>query len=113
MSAAHAYFDRPILRELLLPMRDAQRASEEFDFAAHRDSLDEARRAFEALDELLRDRHYICGEAVSLADFLMLPILNYARLLPPAEQWFGGADALTRWLSAMESRPSFVAASGS
>jgi glutathione S-transferase len=63
-----------------------------------------AAKFFELLDRTLRDRPFLAGEAISIADILALTTIDFARIveIAPAPE----LAAVARWHAAMSARPS-------
>jgi glutathione S-transferase len=79
------------------------------DLAAIEAAMPRARTVFAELARLLGEQPYFAGEAVSLADLLVAPQIEF---LQPTPEWsdLGVPHAnLVAWLQRMQARPSFVA----
>ena len=79
------------------------------DLAAIEAAMPRARSVFAELARLLGEQDYFAGEAVSLADLLVAPQIDF---LQPTPEWseLGVPHAnLVAWLQRMQARPSFVA----
>lgn len=74
------------------------------------DVVDEATPAVEAhlkiLSQVLGNRLFWVGEAFSLADCLLLPILDYLESLPHSTQLFSQAENLIAYVQHLRLRPS-------
>ena len=79
------------------------------DEAAIQAAMPRARTVFAELARLLGEQPYFAGEAVSLADLLVAPQIDF---LAPTPEWseLGAINGnLAAWLTRMQARPSFVA----
>jgi len=61
------------------------------------------------LDAALRDKPFLAGDAVSLADLFLVPILFYVKLQPEGGPMLARHKALAAWFDRMAARPSFGA----
>ena len=79
------------------------------DEAAIEAAMPRARTVFAELARLLGEQAYFAGDAVSLADLLVAPQIDF---MAPTPEWseLGAPHAnLAAWLTRMQARPSFVA----
>ena len=79
------------------------------DEAAIEAAMPRARTVFAELARLLGEQPYFAGDAVSLADLLVAPQIDF---MAPTPEWseLGVVNAsLAAWLQRMQARPSFVA----
>jgi glutathione S-transferase len=79
------------------------------DEAAIAAAVPKGRMVFGELARHLGDRPYFAGDAVSLADLLIAPQLDFLRDTPEWPALVAGDGALPRWLERMRARPSLVA----
>ncbi len=68
-----------------------------------------AHKVFDELARLLQDKPYFAGEAVSLADMLVAPQLDFFVDLPEWAPLAGPHDNLAAWIARMNARPSLRA----
>ena len=61
----------------------------------------------EILDRTLEGRTFLAGDGISIADFLLTPILHYVGNMPDGMAFFEGLDNLGLWWGAVSNRPSF------
>jgi glutathione S-transferase len=61
------------------------------------------------LDRALKSAPYLAGAEVSLADFLLFPIIGYLRVTPEGEAALPKAPQLLAWFSRIAARPSAAA----
>ena len=69
-------------------------------------SIPKAEKALGVLDGALEGQKNFAGDALTLADFFVLPVLHYLTLVPEGETMLGAAPNLTRWQGALEARQS-------
>lgn len=71
--------------------------------------LAEARQRLKVFDQALSSQPYLAGDAVSVADFFLLPIAFYLGTLPEGRETMGGLPNIKAWHDRMAERPSFAA----
>lgn len=86
-------------------MYEAQ--GQEPDMAAIEDSIPKARKGFEVLDGALANREWLAGNAVSVADMLVAPMVFYIPMLPEHEPLIGGLANLDAWYQRVAALDSF------
>jgi len=79
------------------------------DQAAIAAALPRARTVFAELEHLLGTQPYFAGDALTLADLLLAPQLDFMRETPEWPQLTAQTPALSRWLERVVARPSMVA----
>jgi glutathione S-transferase len=79
------------------------------DEAAIEAAMPRAHAVFAELSRLLGDGPYLAGEALSLADLLIAPQLDFFAGAPEWEPLTAGRENLVRLLKRMDGRPSFQA----
>jgi len=109
ISALNAYFYDPLIRRYVLQYVFPQGAGGKPDRAVIDAALAEARPRLAALDAALKGRKFLVGDALSIADLLMAPILFYARLMRDGPKLFKPFADLRRVHDALTRRPSFEA----
>jgi glutathione S-transferase len=72
-------------------------------------AMPKARAVFEELARLLGDQPYFCGEAISLADFLVAPQISFFTQTPEWSMLGAPHANLVAWLARLEARPSLQA----
>ena len=99
------YFYRPaidiVLQRLVVPAQGG-----EADEALVADSLPGAEKALRVLDGALAGQAHFAGAAPSLADWFVLPLLHYLKMVPEGEKMLAAAPALVRWQAALDERES-------
>ena len=109
MSAFNDYVMPYAVRGVLIPRFVLPMRGLEADPAAVATATTAARDALAPFDRALADQPFLAGEALSLADLLVVPALSAARLLEGEECYLTGHDNVLAWLARMEARPSFSA----
>ena len=99
------YFYRPaidiVLQRLVVPAQGG-----EADEALVADSLPRAEKALRVLDGALAGQAHFASAAPSLADWFVLPLLHYLKMVPEGEKMLAAAPALVRWQAALDERES-------
>ncbi len=73
-------------------------------------AIPQIRKIFGALDAAIGERDFLVGDALSLADVIMAPMVNYAAAMPEGKDLLAGFSGLRRAMEKLTQRPSFVAA---
>ncbi len=71
-------------------------------------SLPKLKAAFVAVEARLAASAYLGGPAFGLADMLLLPMIQYMRMLPESGALLAESPALTAWFDNVSARPSAV-----
>ena len=79
------------------------------DEAAIAAAMPKGHAVFEELSRLLDDQPYFVGDAISLADVLLAPQLDFMRATPEWAPLTRGRENLQAWLDRMNARPSMQA----
>lgn len=109
ISALNAYYYDPLIRRFVLPYVFAKRDGREADRAVIDAALEEARHHLGVLDAALKDRDFLAGDALSLADLFLAPMLFYARLMPEGARLLKPFADVRRVHDGLMERPSFAA----
>lgn len=72
-------------------------------------AMPQARLVFKTLSDLLGDQAYLAGEALSLADLLVAPQMDFFAQTPEWTELTAKADNLSAWLDRMNARASLEA----
>lgn len=72
-------------------------------------ALPRCRQALEALDDLLGEQPFFCGDALSLADVMVAPHLDFTPMSPEGRRLLDETPRLVAWLDRVRRRPSFAA----
>lgn len=109
ISALNRYYDTDLMRHVVIQRLVMPRRGCEPDQAKIAEALPRIETEIAVLDARLGAAAYLAGDAASLADFFLAPMLAYFRTTPEGEAALDGCTAIARWWAAMEARPSFVA----
>ncbi len=78
------------------------------DAAAAEQGLPKVRRALEVLDRGLEGRRYLAGDALSLADLFLVPVVDFVPKLPGGAEAMAGLGRLQKLLGELVARPSYA-----
>jgi glutathione S-transferase len=109
ISALNAYYYEPLIRRFVLQYAFPKGADGQPDRAVIDAALKEARHHLGVLDAALKGRDFLAGEALSIADLFLVPILFYVRLMPEGARLLKPRANLRRVHDALMARPSFAA----
>ncbi len=102
------YYDccirRIVIQRLLVPQRGGTP-----DEAMIAEAVPQAKHALSITNDALTEAPYLVGDAPSIADFLLTPIVFYSKQVGEAAETVDGLDGLEDWLGRMQARPSFAA----
>jgi glutathione S-transferase len=73
-------------------------------------AIPQIRKIFGALDAAIGDRDFVVGDALSLADVIMAPMVNYVGAMPEGKELLAASPGLRRAMEKLTQRPSFLAA---
>ena len=79
------------------------------DEAAIAEAMPRARLVFQELSRLLGDQPWMAGDALSLADLVLAPQMEFFARTPEWAELTAGHPNLPGWLARVEGRPSFRA----
>jgi glutathione S-transferase len=78
------------------------------DLAAIEAALPKARRDLEVLERALEGRAYLAGDALSLADLFLVPMVDFVPRLPGGVELMAGLDRLGAVVRDVAGRPSYA-----
>jgi len=109
VSAASDYCYQAMIREIviqrvLVPMRGGKP-----DEAMIKAAWPKTDYQLDVMEKTLAASPYFAGNAFSLADLFMLPILFYVKMQPEGGSLFAKHKAIAAWFERMAARPSFGA----
>lgn len=107
-SVINAYLDPPAIRVIVIERITKPLQNQITDEAKCLAAKAPTDHALSVLDHALDGLDFLAGDAVSLADFFLLPILFYLRQLPEGMELLPGYRNLEAWYERMEKRPSFT-----
>ena len=102
ISNYNAYMDTPFVRHIVI-QRLLRDPSDEVLIA---DAVPVAEKCLGVLDDALADAPYLAGESMSLADFFVLPALDYLAKTPEGTALLENTGNVTAWMDRMMSRDS-------
>lgn len=104
-----SYLYRPLVWGLYVALDDAAKAGKPADAAALARAMMQARQALKAINDLAGDGPWLAGDALSLADLHLLPMLAYGCVTAEGEALLQEQTRLQRWRDWMKLRPSVAA----
>jgi len=112
MSAVCDYVAPQAVRRVLIPRLVLAGRGVQPDEASVARASAAARDALGRFEAVLADRPWLAGEAPTLADWLLAPILANDSALPETDRYSTGLPRLQDWLGRLSARPSWVASMG-
>jgi len=107
VSFVNTVVDRTLIRTYLSAYIVAMQQGKAPDRGAIDAVLADVRRQIAILDDAVAGTGHLVGDAVTLADLNLLPLLDRVRLAPEGREALAGAGHLSRYLERHASRPSF------
>lgn len=107
ISVINAYLDPPAIRVIVTERITRPLQNQTTDDAKCLAAKAPTAHALSVLDHALDGQDFLAGNAVSLADFFLLPILFYLRQMPEGMELLPGHTNLEAWYGRMKTRPSF------
>ncbi len=102
------YLYRPaidiVLQRLIVPAQGG-----EPDEALVASSVPKSDKALIALDGALEGQVHFAGDAASIADYMVLPVLHYLKMTPEGADLLAPRANIARWHAAIDQRESAVA----
>lgn len=109
ISAVIDYIYPAMARELIFPRIVAPARGQPVDEVRVSAAMPEIERQLDILNGALAGKTWLAGEAFSLADIMLAPILFYVGLTPEGQDALPRRSSLTLWKSRVSDRESFVA----
>lgn len=103
---ASIYVDKHIIRDTLLEFFFPKGENGTVRFDVVEANVPKISEVVEILATQLGRNDYICGNQISLADFLLIPTLDYLKSSPIGEQLLPKDNVLTQYINRMRSRNS-------
>ncbi len=72
-------------------------------------ALPRMRAMIDVIEQALADRDHLAIDTCTLADFFLLPLIHYLRLMPESGEMLKSAPRLDAWYGRLARRPSFAA----
>ena len=108
ISACNHYLYGDVVRRYLLQYVFPKGPDGKPDTAAIAEALPDVRHHLGALDAALEAREYLAGDALTLADLFLAPIVFYVGTMPEGPDIVAPLGNLRRWDAAIAARPSFT-----
>jgi len=109
MSALADYVYGTVVRGLVIPRLVHARQGKPVDENAIKENLPAVARHLAVLDTGLRGQQHFAGDAPTLADWLIEPVITYVKFTPEGSELLAETPNLAAWHGRMASRPSFKA----
>lgn len=109
ISAANHYYDRVLVRDLVIQRLVVPSQGGTPDEAIIAGAVEKLPRLLDILDAHLADRSYLAGDAVSLADLFMQPMIASMLMTGEGKAAMAGRGHIERWFEALAARPSVAA----
>jgi glutathione S-transferase len=106
VSSTLDYFYPAMIRKLVFERLVAPAQGRDADEALVAESVPEIEHQADVLGRALDGRSYLAGEAASIADLFVFPLLFYVNFAPEGRAILAGAAALAAWLERMSGRAS-------
>jgi len=103
---ASIYLDSAIVRNVLLEFVFPKGENGEVRQDVVAKNLPALRYALNTINTQLENQDFICGNKLSLADFVLVPMLHYLERSPLAEEYVPEHSAVKRYVNHMRNRPS-------
>lgn len=107
LSICACYFDADVTRRYIVATMFAKDGERDMD--AINAALVDVRHHLGVTEATLNETPYLAGEALSLADLMLLPMMFYVSRMPEGDELLSEQPALAKWLARMSERPSFTA----
>jgi glutathione S-transferase len=109
ISAVNDYYNQALARGIVLPRIVYPMRGRTVDEAAVAASVEQAEHHLGVADETLAAGPYLAGDALSLADLFLGPIVFWLEKTPEGADLLPRFPAVRRWYERLAARPSFVA----
>ena len=109
ISIVDSYAYWPLVRQVFSNGFLRPRTSRPVDTGELRNGLAEAPRVLSALEAIASDAPFLCGDALSLADIHLAPMIGYFALAPDGRYLLDRYSRLSEWLGSISNRPAYQA----
>lgn len=109
VSVVDSYAYWPLVRQVFSHGYFRQRTGREADAHEVRRGLEAAPHVIGALEKLAGEKPFLCGDALSLADVHLAPMVGYFALHADGAVLLSRHRRLAQWWAAMSERPAFQA----
>lgn len=103
------YGYQALIREVVIPRFVLPMRGETPDEAAIKAALPRVENFLKTADAQLAKTDYLAGDALSLADLLLVPCVFYLSMTPEGKDLMPKYKGVSAWLERMMARPSFAA----
>lgn len=110
ISAINAYMDQPMIRVLVINRLVKPGRGETVDDAAVMEALPKIDHQLRLLDAALQEHDFLAGNARSIADFFLIPIVGYLGMTAEGKERLAGRKGLGPWIERMQALPGYAAA---
>jgi len=107
-AAIASYVDKTLVRDYLLEFAFPRGKEGRIRMEVIAEVEPQVVNILEKLELLLADKEFICSKQYSIADALLLPILDYLFFLPVSDKLFNSTPALKSYIQRMQKRPSSI-----
>ena len=109
LSATCDYGYPALIRDLVIPRFVLPSRGETPDEDAIKAALPKIEHFLSVADAALTDSDFLAGEALSLADLMLVPCVFYLSMTPEGKAMMPKYKGVSAWLERMMTRPSFAA----
>jgi glutathione S-transferase len=109
ISSTCDYGYQALIREVVIPRVLLPMRGETPDEDAIKAALPRVKNFLQVADAALEDSDYLAGDALSLADLMLVPCVFYLSMLPEGKSLLPKYGHVGAWLERMMARPSFAA----
>jgi len=107
-AAIASYVDKTLVRDYLLEFAFPRGKEGRIRMEVIADVEPQVINILEKLELLLADKAFICSKQYSIADALLIPILDYLFFLPVSDKLFNSTPELKSYIQRMQKRPSSI-----
>ncbi len=105
ISVANCYVDPAVIRRCVIEYVFPSGEAGQVDQAKIDAALPDVARYLAIIDTALSLSPCLAGEQPTIADYILLPMIDYMAKIPPGEQVMNDAPAVGQWLQSMRQRP--------
>ena len=109
ISAVNDYYDTSMIRHVVVQRVLVPSRGGTTDEAMVSAALKKTVTQLKVADDTLGASEFLAGDALTLADLFLVPIIFYFSMMPEGKEQLAGCPNVQRWLAAMMERPSFAA----
>lgn len=107
-AAISTYIDKVLVRDYLLEFAFPKGKDGTIRMEIIEEVEPEVINTLEKLEVLIANNEFICGQQYSIADALLMPILDYLFFLPVKDRIFQTTPTLHNYIQRMQQRPSGI-----